>query len=128
MHQEWLWAEIPHMSDMRKSVFSPEISLYAEIKSGPYRGTGFPTLARACERLSKGLPNEAHQSESDDGTDGGHDPSVLTAEGAPPQKPSKEVSPRPRSGASQRPPHLLQAWVFPALGLGGHGTGLFHIL
>lgn len=55
MHREWLWAEIPHISDMRRSVFSPEISLYAEIKSDPYRGICFPTLACACERLTKGL-------------------------------------------------------------------------
>lgn len=79
--------------DVRRSAFLPQDQpLHTEIKSVPYRGTGFPTLTCACERLSKVLPSETNQSESDDRTDLNHNPSTLTAEGAPPLKPSKEVS------------------------------------
>lgn len=82
-----------YMFDVRRTVFFPQDQpLHQEIKSVPYRGTGFPTLTCICKRLSKLLPNEANQSESDDRTDHTHNPSALTTEGAPPLKPSKEIS------------------------------------
>lgn len=55
MQQEWLWAEISCMSDMRRSAFSPEISFCAErlnqTRTEELVFPRWPVLMKGCQKV-----------------------------------------------------------------------------